>query len=210
MAPAGVFAGDFPEAIRFFVSLHHQLYPIIPPQGIYFESLVENAFRRIKKPFTVIEAGGRNQPRHDLQVEAHKLSIKTETGYGTSSDSITITKLCTTEREPWTAATLVERVTEHLDRYDLIIMLRAIWGRPLIHYQLLEIPVSLLEKIVTADFGEVGRRAGRRSLGADVKEGNEKLFHVHFDASDRKCSIRDLHVKHCTMLLEWDFDTRSQ
>lgn len=210
MAPAGVFAGDFPEAIRFFVSLHHQLYPIVPPQGIYFESLVENAFRRIKKPFTVIEAGGRNQPRHDLQVETHKLSIKTETGYGTSPDSITITKLCTTEREPWTAATLVERVTEHLDRYDLIIMLRAIWRKPLIHYQLLEIPVSVLEKIITADFREVGRRTGRRSLGADVKEGDEKLFHVHFDASDRKCSIRDLHVKHCTMLLEWDFDTRSQ
>ncbi len=100
MAPTGVFVGDFPEAIRFFVSLHHQLYPIVPPQGIYFESLVENAFRRIKKPFTIIEAGGRNQPRHDLLVEDRKLSIKTETGYGTSPNHITITKLCTTEREP--------------------------------------------------------------------------------------------------------------
>jgi type II restriction enzyme len=210
MAPDGVFAGDFPEAIRLFVSLHHQLYPVIPPRDIYFESLVENAFRRIKKPFTPIESGGRNQPRHDLEVEGHKLSIKTETGYGTKPATITITKLCTTEREPWTATTLVERVMEHLDRYDLIVMLRAIWKRPLIHYQLLEIPVSLLKKITAAEFHEVGRRRGRQSLGADVKEGGEKLFHVHFDASDGKCSIRGLQVKHCAMLLEWDFDTRSQ
>lgn len=202
--------GDFPEAIRFFVSLHHQLYPAVPPQGIYFESLVENAFRRIKKPFTVIEAGGRNQPRHDLLVEDRKLSIKTETGYGTSLERITITKLCTTEREPWTADRLVERVQEHLSRYDLIVMLRAIWARPLIHYQLLEIPVSLLKKIAPEEFGEVGRRAGRRSLGADIKEDDQKLFRVHFDASDGKCSIRDLHINYCALLLDWDFDTRSQ
>ncbi len=97
-------------------------------------SLVENAFRRIKRPFTVIETGGRNQPRHDLLVEDYKLSIKTETGYGTSVTHITITKLCTTEREPWAAEALVERVMEHLARYDLVVMLRAVWKRPLIHY----------------------------------------------------------------------------
>jgi hypothetical protein len=51
---------------------------------------------------------------------------------------------------------------------------------------------------------EVGYRGGRRSLGADAVRAGEAVFHVHFDASDGKCSIRDLGIEHCTMLLEWD------
>ena len=39
-------------AIRALVNVHHSIYPQIPPQGNYFEALVEEAFRWIKKPFT--------------------------------------------------------------------------------------------------------------------------------------------------------------
>ncbi len=49
------------------------------------------------------------------------MSLKTETGLGTKSDQITITKLCTTEREPWDAPTLVGRVLEHLSRYQPVV-----------------------------------------------------------------------------------------
>lgn len=199
-----VFVGDFPDAVRFFVNLHHQIYPTTPPQGIYFEELVEQAFRRIKKPFTVIESGGRNQPRHDLLVEGRRISIKTETGWGTRPDRITITKLCTTEREPWDPQALVQRVMEHLGRYDVLLMLRAIWRRPLLNYQLLEIPVEMLRLVQGARFNQVGYRRGRQSFGASVQQDGEKLFHVHFDAADGKCSIRDLAVARCEMLLEWD------
>jgi len=34
---------------------------------------------------------------------------------------------------------------EHLSRYDLILMLRAIWTLPIVRYQLVEIPVELLD-----------------------------------------------------------------
>jgi hypothetical protein len=98
---------------------------------------------------------------------------------------------------------------QHLDRYDLIVMLRTVWDLPLIHYQLLEIPIALLRRIETAALVGVGYRVGRQSLGADVTNADgERLFHVHFDASDGKCSIRDLNVRHCHMLLEWDFKPR--
>src|SRR5437762_58180 len=178
-APSGIFTEGFLIAIQAMIGVHHSIYPTVPPQGIYFEALVERAFKRIKKPFTVVEAGGRNQPRHDLLVENHRISLKTETGAVTHRDRITITKLCTTEREPWDAPTLVGRVLEHLSRYDIILMLRAIWEEPLIHYQLLEIPVENLRLIEGAEFVPVGKR--QRSLGADVIQNNETLFHVHFD-----------------------------
>jgi hypothetical protein len=187
MVATKVFGNDFLIASRALVNVHHSIYPNVPPQGIYFEALVEESFRRIKKPFTIIEAGGRNQPRHDLSVENTKLSIKTETGLGTHPTRISITKLCTTEREPW-ASVLARRVLEHLSRYDLILMLRAIWKEPLIHYQLVEIPVDLLKRIGAADIAPVGRRKGRQSLGGDVRQG-DKLFFT-YTSTDRTGSVK--------------------
>ena len=140
--PSGIFEEGFLIAIKTLVNVHHSIYPHVPPQGIYFEALVEQAFNRAKKPYTIIEGSGRNLAGHDLLVEGQKISLKTETGRRTNPDLISITKLCTTEREPWDAPTLIERVLAHLSRYDVILMLRAIWRLPLIHYQLLEIPIE--------------------------------------------------------------------
>jgi hypothetical protein len=200
---SGVFNDAFLSNLQGLVGLHHSLYPSIPPQGIYFESLVENALRNVKKPFSVIPTA-RNSPTHDLLVEDVRLSIKSETGKSTKLNLITLTKLCTTEREPWTPDVLVSRVMEHLTRYDLILMIRAIWKKPILHYQLLEVPVSTLQLIEAAKFSKIERPKGRQSLGADVYDGDDVAFHAHFDGSDGKCSIRGLHIKRCAMLLEWD------
>ena len=98
--PSGVFQPDFLIAIRALINVHHSIYPKVLPQGIYFEALVEEAFTRIKKPFTIVEGSGRNLAGHDLIVEDKKISLKTETGAGTDEKRINITKLCITEREP--------------------------------------------------------------------------------------------------------------
>jgi hypothetical protein len=87
-------------------------------------------------------------------------------------------------------------------------MLRAIWKPPLIHYQLVEIPIPLLRMMASAKFTEVGHRTGGRSIGGDVVKNGDILFHVHFDGSDGKCQIRNLLVKYCDMLLEWDTEIR--
>lgn len=199
-----IFTPDFIVALRGLIGVHQSIYPQTPPQGIYFEALVEEAFKRIRKPVTVIEPGGRNQPRHDLLVEDARISLKTETGEGTRLDQITITKLCTTEREPWEARILIERVAEHLSRYDVILMFRAVWNPQAIQYQLVEIPVEKLRLIATANPEPVGHRRGRQSLGADVTEEGDRLFRVHFDASDGKCSVRGLGLKHCVVLESWE------
>jgi type II restriction enzyme len=199
-----VFPSSFLIAVQTLVNVHHSIYPKLPPQGIYFEALVQEAFKKIKKPFTLIEEAGRNLPSHDLLIENVRISLKTETGAGTDAAYINITKLCTTEREPWTPDVLIKRVLQHLDRYDVMLMLRAVWELPLIHYQLVEIPVNLLRLIRTADLKPVGKRGGRKSLGADVLRKGDKVFHVHFDGSDGKCQVRNLPVRKCVMLQEWD------
>lgn len=122
-----MFTPDFIVTLWGLVGIHQSIYPRTPPQGIYFEALVEEAFRKIKRPVAIIQAGGKNQPRHDLLVEHTRISLKTETGDNTKRGHITITKLCTTEREPWQADVLIARVMEHLSRYDVILMFRAVW-----------------------------------------------------------------------------------
>lgn len=160
--PQVVFPEEFRIALRALVNVNHSIYHKLPPQGIYFEALVEEAFSKIKKPFAVIESGIRNQPTHDLIVEKSKLSLKTQTGAGTHPTKICITKRCTTEREPWTAKFLAARVVEHLARYDHILMLRAVWQAPGIHYQLLDIPVETLRLIGSARLVAVGGERGAK------------------------------------------------
>jgi len=204
MAESTIFPVDFQIVLRALVNVHHSIYPRIPPQGIYFEALVQEAFTKIKKPFTVIEGTARNQPSHDLLVEEARLSLKTETGTGTDPQQLSITKLCTTEREPWTPSVLIDRAVRHLEKYDVILMLRAIWEIPLIHYQLIEIPIEVLKLIQNVGLQPVGRQKGRQSLGADVFRRQERLFHVHFDGSDGKCQLRNLHLRYCNTLSNWD------
>jgi hypothetical protein len=179
-----IFDPGFLTFLKTFVDVRHSIYPTVPPQGIYFEALVERTFRAIHKPLTVIKAGGVNQPRYDIQFEGHRISLKTETGLGTKRGSINITKLCTTERDPWEAETLKARAIEHLSRYDIILMLRAIWEPQTMRYQLVDIPVELLRLLSECRPQPVGRRLTRRSLGADVVREGVTLFRVHFDGSD--------------------------
>jgi hypothetical protein len=83
-------------------------------------------------------------------------------------------------------------------------MLRAVWGESAIHYQLVDVPLKMLRMISGLTAQPVGKRKGRQSLGVDVFDGDDKVFHIHFDGADGKCQIRGLTVGRCKLLLEWD------
>ena len=203
-----LFTDRFLLALKTLVGQHHSIYPRIPPQGIYFESLVEQAFLRSGWSAIQVQITTANTPKHDLLVGTIKLSLKTETGANTNSNLINITKLCTTEREPWDSPTLIAHTMAHLSRYDHILMLRALWRENLIHYQLLEIPISILQLLGKIAVLPVGKRKGRPSMAADVFLQELKVFRVHFDGADGKCQIHRLPVSQCRLLLEWDQPVR--
>jgi hypothetical protein len=190
--------------LKALIDTHHSIYPPIPPQGIFFEYLAEQAFRQSGWAADQVIPTTPNSPTHDLQVGRFRLSLKSETGKITRPRLIAITKLCTTEAGAWDSASLIAHALRHLERYDYIFMLRAIWGAGSIHYQLVEIPLSVLRMMARCTPVAVGKRKGRQSLAADVIDGNELVFHVHFDGADGKCQIRNLQVGRCRMLLEWD------
>lgn len=198
-----LFNRQFLAALKSLIELHHSIYPN-PPQGVFFESLVAQAFKRSGWPNDQVKLSPANSPQHDLLVGTAKISLKTETGIGTRASLINITKLCTTETGLWESTYLIEHALKHVSRYDHLLMLRAIWQQGLIRYQLLEIPLNLLKLIVDTTVIPVGKRSGRHSMAADVYEGNEKLFRVHFDGADGKCQIHRLSLSRCRVLLEWD------
>jgi hypothetical protein len=198
-----LFSAAFLERLRHWIGTHHTVYPRLPPQGIYFESLVERAFLHSGWPRNQVVLEHPNSPKADIRVGPTRLSLKTETGQVTRRDRISITKLCTTETGEWISNSLIEHALAHLGRYEGILMLRAIWGEKEIDYQVVDVPINLLQKMRACEALPVGRRVGRRSLGFDVMEDGEILFHVHFDGADGKCQVRNLHISRCLMLLEW-------
>jgi hypothetical protein len=198
-----LFTPQFCSTLKSLVELHHSIYPKIPPQGIFFESLVEQAFKRSGWPADQFILSTANTPQHDLLIGNVRVSLKTETGIGTHPDQLNITKLCTTEAGAWDSDTLIRHTLEHLSRYDHLLMLRAIWRPNPVYYQLIEIPLDLLKLIADVTVLAVGRRLGRHSMAADVYAQDSKIFRIHFDGADGKCQIHRLPVRLCRMLLEW-------
>lgn len=199
-----LFSAQFTASLRSLIEKHHTLYPRLPPQGIFFESLVEGAFQNSGWPADQVVLTTPNSPQHDLLVGKTTISVKSETGKGTRLHQISITKLCTTETGIWASDPLIQHALGHLTRYAHILILRAIWRTETIHYQLLDVPLEVLRLIKGAALIEVGNRPGRRSLAADITEEGKVLFRIHFDGADGKCQIRKLPVGKCKMLLEWD------
>lgn len=201
--PDDLFNARFLAVLEGLVTAHHALYPKIPPRDIFFESLVERAYR--KSQYTGIVRTTPNSPQSDIWVDNRRISLKTESGKSTRLAHISITKLCTTEKEPWDGETLIAHVLAHLSRYEHILMLRAVWLNPiLIHYQLLDIPVDLLRKIENLTVSRVGKREGRGSLAGDLFDEEGKICRIVFDGSDGKCQVHQLPVARCHMLLDWD------
>lgn len=199
-----LFNQQFLTTLKSLIELHHSIYPKIPPQGIFFESLVEQAFKRSGIPANQVVLSTANTPQHDLLIGSTRISLKTETGLGTNPTLVNITKLCTTETGSWDSNGLIGHALKHLLKYEHILMLRAVWRKEMLHYQLIEIPLDLLKLMANFTVLLVGKREGRKSMAADVYRENERVFRVHFDGADGECQIHRLPIHNCHMLLEWD------
>src|SRR5438552_1380305 len=103
----------FLDKLKHWIGTHHTIYPALPPQGIYFESLVERAFLHSGWPRDQVALENPNSPKADIRVGSTRLSLKTETGRGTRLDRISITKLCTTETGDWSSDALIKHALAH-------------------------------------------------------------------------------------------------
>ena len=111
-----LFDATFLGQLKGWIVRHHAVYPTIPPQGIYFESLVERAFLLAGWPRREVTLENPNSPKADILMGKTRLSLKTETGKITRPNSISITKLCTTETGEWTSVALIKHAALPISR----------------------------------------------------------------------------------------------
>ncbi|MCQ3979762.1 MAG: hypothetical protein DPW09_40610 [Anaerolineae bacterium] len=65
LASGELFNPQFLATLKSLIELHHSIYPN-PPQGVFFESLVAQAFKRSGWSADQVKLSPANSPQHDL------------------------------------------------------------------------------------------------------------------------------------------------
>ncbi len=150
---------------------------------------------------------------HDVTLDGVRLSLKTQADKGIRPDEIWISKFMELGKGMWgekasDLALLRDAFFTHLSRYDRILTLRAIGKAPDWHYELVEIPKSLLAQ---AQSGELEMKLDSKQSPkpgyCDVRnEGGQSLFQLYFDGgTERKLQIKSLRKSACVLHAEWKF-----
>ncbi len=179
-----------------------------------FEHAMEGALQRVG---ISAKLAARGNPGHDITVRDERWSLKTQADRGIRPDRIHISKFMELGRGQWVSeadlAGLRDRMFEHMKGYDRIFTLRAPSAAtaaardPFHHYELVEIPKSLLLK--AAGVPCVMRRDSRQNPkpgSCTVTLNNEILFELYFDGgTERKLQIKNLAKSACRVHATWRF-----
>jgi hypothetical protein len=178
----------------------------VPVSKLHFETALEISAE--EAGLDASRPSSATNPGHDLIRDGVRLSLKTEASKSIRSDRITISKFCEAAwskefRSPADAAAAMGRVTEHLDRYDQLLMLRAFQSDDQTRYQLVEIPKSLLGRIGELQAGDFKELTASGSTSARVMVDDREAFTLAVDGSDNKITIRNIDTRLCRTHAEW-------
>jgi Type II site-specific deoxyribonuclease len=222
---------DVPE-LRYAIKVHEQT-DIITPElalalgadigqyeafagGRLTKQVFENVFGRAlqRAGHKVTRPKSQTNPGHDLTIDGVKWSLKTEGSKQLRPGMIYISKFMESAgvrnfKSTKDALARVERIHEHLARYERIVVLRS-WSEEheelgeTTRYELIEIPKTLF-----AD-GFAGLRAkdfspltATKTTRAPLTIDGEEIARLHFDGSDEKVTFSRISTKHCLRHATW-------
>jgi len=175
-----------------------------------FEYTLERVLQTAGQEATLAPKGHRG---YDIMVDGTRVSLKTQADKGIRADRIWISKFMELGRGDWTdrptqLGGLRRRFLDHMDDYDRIFTLRALQRAPDWHYELVEIPKSLL---ATARNGELEMKMDSAQVPKPgychvrTDEG-EDLFQLYFNGgTERKLQVKNLSKRHCHVHATWRF-----
>jgi len=153
-------------------------------------------------------------PGYDVIADGHRLSLKTQADKGIRPDYIWISKFMELGKGEWSdnpsdLEGLRQQFLAHLQHYDRIFTLRCLSkGRPNWHYELVEIPKSLL---LEASNGRLEMMLDSTQMPkpgycyVTDGDGNQK-FQLYFDGGgERKLQVKYLRKSYCILHAEWVF-----
>jgi len=158
------------------------------------------------------ELAPKGNPGHDATLNGVKVSLKTQANKGIAKNKLWISKFMELGKGDWNdvPADLIglrDQFFRHMEGYDRILSLRALAKSPNWHYELVEIPKSLLAKARTGALEmklDSKQRPKPGYCSVENKEG--KLFDLYFDGgTERKLQIKGLRKDACVIHASWKF-----
>ncbi|GAB4193776.1 MAG: hypothetical protein OHK0022_09040 [Roseiflexaceae bacterium] len=152
----------------------------------------------------------KGNPGHDITINGTAISLKTEAAANIKIDRVHISKFMELGRGVWEFNVLRERFFEHIKSYERILILRCLSKLPSrLHYELVEIPKSLLEEAIHGVIREeINSKQNPKPGYCEVFDGDEIKFQLYFDAgTERKLQIRNISLKYCHVHATWKFST---
>lgn len=175
-----------------------------------FEYVLEKVLKMSGYEATLAPRGNRG---HDITINGKTVSLKTQADRNIRADRIWISKFMEMGRGDWSdnpeqLVGLRAMFLEHMHQYDRIITLRALSRDPDWHYELVEIPKTLMQE---AETGELRMMDNSRQMPKPgycyVRDaGGVEKFQLYFDGgTERKLQVKNLMKVHCVVHGTWKF-----
>lgn len=155
----------------------------------------------------------KGNPGHDVTVDGVQLSLKTQADRNIKERMLWISKFMELGKGNWgdnpaDLEGLRNQFLRHMKSYEKIFTLRALQKAPLWKYELVEIPISVLE---LASGGELEMKLGSKQFPKPGycyvrdKQG-ATILNLYFDGGgERKLQIKNLNKEYCRVHAEWEF-----
>jgi hypothetical protein len=178
----------------------------------------ERAMERVMKlAGRKAERSPMGNPGHDVTIDGVKFSLKTQADTNIKTDTLWISKFMELGKGEWSDKPeqlkgLRDQFLKHMKNYERILSLRAKSriekGKTFWHYELVEIPKTLLEEAAKGKLEMRMESTQNPKPGycvvSDGKGGAK--FALYFDGgTERKLQIKDLKKSLCVVHAEWDF-----
>jgi len=157
----------------------------------------------------------KGNPGHDITINGQRFSLKTQADKNIALHHLHISKFHELGKGHWTNNPedlygLRDQFLEHLESYERILTLRRINPRKkdTWHYELVEIPKSLLKKASNGQFEMKLESTQNPKPGYCyvINERGDTMFNLYFDGgTERKLQIKKLDKSLCIIHAEWMF-----
>lgn len=177
-----------------------------------FEYAMEQCFQMIGSS---AQLATRGNPGHDITVQDQMFSLKTQADKNIKAYKIHISKFMELGTGAWgddpnDLFELRDKFFIHLQSYDRIFTLRRIAKEPQLHYELVEIPKSLLLEAENGQFEMMinSKQSPKPGYCRVYDQAGIKKFELYFDGgTERKLQIKNLAKEYCVVHAEWRFET---
>ncbi|NOZ10466.1 MAG: restriction endonuclease [Gammaproteobacteria bacterium] len=196
---------NFGDAMR----VHHS-FSSEPFSKDKFEYVLVNV---LKMSGHKAELAPKGNPGHDATVDGIQLSLKTQADKNIKEDTLWISKFMELGKGNWgddpsDLKGLRDQFLRHMAGYEKILSLRTVRKAPNWKYELIEIPINVLQ---LARGGELEMKINSKQYPKPGycyvrNEHGKIIFNLYFDGGgERKLQIKNLDKNYCRVHATWEF-----